>query len=467
MAVLSIRHKVIISVTAIYVFMAVSGLGAYCFMLRLEEKIGNLENVSKLEEAVLEMRRFEKNFLLYKDKQSHKTTLYYLAKARALMEKNIEKLGALSSPQEVARFSNNLQEYEKIMTVCETFPLNGNASSSRADLPECESRTRTLGTSMVNFAEEIILRKRQSIKETLGTTIKLQMVAFVIVAVGVMTTGTFLFTKVLKPLERLEENTERIAKGFFEPIGDLPLEREVRDIFESFNRMTRELQIREEQLLQSKKLASLGTMLAGVAHEVNNPLSNISSSCEILLEDLDESDKEWQRGLLNKVLEQVDKARVIVRDLLEFSRANEFFKESFKLKDMLERTIRLCRGQIPSDVIVSTQIDADLTLFAERNRMQQAFMNLITNAVQANEGGGQVKIAAYDNHDGMIAIVVRDTGHGIPEAALPNIFDPFFYHKGCGTGHGPGALYYSRYHRPPRRHYKGSRVSRATGLRSP
>jgi signal transduction histidine kinase len=153
---------------------------------------------------------------------------------------------------------------------------------------------------------------------------------------------------------------------------------------------------------------------------------------------MDEADKDRQRGLLKKVLEQVDKAGNIVRDLLEFSRSREFLKETFNLKDMLDRTLSLCRGQIPSGVQVSTKINANLTLLADKHRMQQAFMNLITNAVQAVGDEGEVKITAYDNRDGMVTIVIRDTGRGIPEEALPRIFDPFFTTKDVGQGTGLG-----------------------------
>ena len=108
---------------------------------------------------------------------------------------------------------------------------------------------------------------------------------------GFVAIGSFLLAKVNRSLKLLEKGAENIAKGEFEPIENLPREKEIRDIFTSFNSMALRLREREEQLVQSKKLASLGTMLAGVAHEINNPLSNISSSCEILLEELDEADR--------------------------------------------------------------------------------------------------------------------------------------------------------------------------------
>jgi two-component system, NtrC family, sensor kinase len=281
-------------------------------------------------------------------------------------------------------------------------------------------------------------RKRQSIKETIGTSVKLQFLAFALVAVGFTVHGGYLVSKVLKPLRLLEESTEKIARGEFKPIEQLPPEREIREIFVSFNRMAEQLRTREEQLVQSKKLASLGTMLAGVAHEVNNPLSNISSSCEILLEELDDGDRDWQKSLLRKVLDQVDKARGIVLNLLEFSRNKEFCKERFNLKQIFERTLSLLHGHVPASVRVVTEIDDDLMIFADKQRMQQAFLNLVSNAVQAIEGEGEVRIRAHRRRDGVVRVVVHDTGRGIREEDLVRVFDPFFTTKDVGQGTGLG-----------------------------
>ncbi|MFH0825602.1 MAG: hypothetical protein V2B18_22840, partial [Pseudomonadota bacterium] len=222
MAVLSIRYKVIISVAVICFFMAAGAFGAYYFMLKLEEKIGYLEDVSKLEESVLEMRRFEKNYFLYKDRQSLLTALYHLDRARTILERNLGRFETLCPPPQVTLFREDLSNYGRLMSSCDdesTRPALGSPSDVR---PECESKTRKIGASLATFAESVIRQKRQSIKETLHTTVQLQLLAFGIVAGGLMATGGFLITKVLKPLRRLEENTERIAKGCFEPIDDLP-----------------------------------------------------------------------------------------------------------------------------------------------------------------------------------------------------------------------------------------------------
>jgi signal transduction histidine kinase len=303
---------------------------------------------------------------------------------------------------------------------------------------EYQARIRKTGSSISDFAESVARRKRESIKTTMERTVRLQLLAFALLGVGVVAVASLLFVKIMRPLRLLEESTNNIAKGQFKPIEVLPPEKEIREIFDSFNRMAMQLKTREEQLLESKKLASLGTMMAGVAHEVNNPLSNISSSCEILLEELEEGDREWQKTILKKVLEQVDKARSIVLNLLEFSRSKEFSKESLNLRQVLERAMALLHGQIPSTVEVAMDVPDNLRIFADKQRIQQAFLNLILNAIQSIDGEGQVEIAARSRRDGLVDVVIRDTGKGIAEQDLSRIFDPFFSTKDVGQGTGLG-----------------------------
>ena len=436
--VLSIRHKLIIAVAALYVFMSAGILGSYYFMHQLEEKISYLEDISKLEESVLEIRRFEKNYFLYGDQQSLNTALYHLSRAQDLLDKNAVKIQTLSSPPQLERFKDDLQGYEQLISGCLDPALAHRCLPTSDTRVEFEAKIRKTGSSISDFAKNVAQRKRESIKQTMGTTVRLQLLAFALVGIGLVAVGSFVFAKVMKPLKLLEESTDNIARGRFTPIENLPPEKEVRDIFNSFNRMALQLKTREEQLVESKKLASLGTMLAGVAHEVNNPLSNISSSCEILLEELDDGDKDFQRKVLTKVVEQVDKARGIVLNLLEFSRNKEFFKESLNLKKIVESALGLLHGQVPAGVQVLAEIPSNVTIFADKQRIQQAFMNLIANAIQACRTDGEVRIRADASYDGMVTMIIRDSGTGIREEDLPKIFDPFFTTKDVGQGTGLG-----------------------------
>jgi signal transduction histidine kinase len=148
----------------------------------------------------------------------------------------------------------------------------------------------------------------------------------------------------------------------------------------AFNKMLRELELRQRHLVQSEKLASLGTLLSGVAHELNNPLSNISSSSQILSEEFDDGNREFKKELIAQINDQTDRARNIVRSLLEFSRDKEFKKQQLSLNGLLEETIRFVKGQMTGNVSVQIAVPADLMIVADKQRIQQVLLNLLKNA---------------------------------------------------------------------------------------
>lgn len=437
-SIISLRQKVILGVAAVFLFMGATIVGSYYSMCSLEDKISYLEEISKVEEAALEMRRFEKNYFLYGDDQSLKTTLYHLGRIESLVDKNLAKIEELITPQQVKQLRDSLNSYQKLLTQFSTDAGKGQAMTSPETRAEYENKLRKTGSSIVQMAENVARRKRQSIRETMSAALKLLLFGLVVAGCGFGAIGSFLLAKVLGSLKLLEKSAEKIAKGEFEPIENLSSEKEIREIFMSFNSMALRLREREEQLVQSKKLASLGTMLAGVAHEVNNPLSNISSSCEILLEELDEGDLEFQRNLLRKVLDQVEKARSMVLNLLEFSRTKEFKLENLSLEMVINKTLSLIQGQKPCGVKIITNVDPKIRIMADKQRIEQVFMNLVSNAFQAIQGEGEVRIRAFSSNDGRVKIRIRDTGKGISQENTPRIFDPFFTTKDVGKGTGLG-----------------------------
>jgi two-component system, NtrC family, sensor kinase len=196
-------------------------------------------------------------------------------------------------------------------------------------------------------------------------------------------------------------------------------------------------------------------MLSGVAHELNNPLSNIWSSCQILEEEIGHSAPEMQRKLLLQIDEQSVRARTIVRSLLDFARDRQFNKESLLLRGLVEQTVQFIKGEIPLKVKVDIQVPEGISLFADKQRLQQAFLNLIKNAVEAVGPEGEVSIAARKVSASEVAnghafpsgchvegdaidITVSDNGPGIEAHVLPRIFDPFFTTKDVGRGMGLG-----------------------------
>ena len=194
----------------------------------------------------------------------------------------------------------------------------------------------------------------------------------------------------------------------------------------------------EETLQQSEKLSSIGLLAAGVAHEVNTPLTGVSSYTQMLLGMIPETDP--KHALLQKVQKQTDRASNIVGNLLNFSRtgnASEFVE--ININKLLDDTLQLLEPQLrKSQVeIVKNYAPAAPKIFGNAGKLQQVFTNLIINARDAMFAGGEIVLTTALDDDKAV-IEVSDTGSGIEPENLTKIYDPFFTTKGVGSGTGLG-----------------------------
>jgi len=201
------------------------------------------------------------------------------------------------------------------------------------------------------------------------------------------------------------------------------------------------LRQRSEQLMQARKLASLGILTSGVAHELNNPLNNISTSIQILLEELEEDNIEYTRNLLVEAEKQVERARDIIKALLEFSREKSLSFKRVQFKNLVEKAINLIKGELPSEISINMKVPEDIEANLDPKRIQQVIINLILNSIQAMPEGGVLTIKAWEcmeNDAKMLYFQVQDTGHGISNQDINKIFDPFFTSRDVGKGSGLG-----------------------------
>jgi PAS domain S-box-containing protein len=203
--------------------------------------------------------------------------------------------------------------------------------------------------------------------------------------------------------------------------------------------MQQQLDNTYRQLFQSEKLSSLGTLAAGVAHEINNPLNNISTSCQILIEELKELIPAEHLERFKWIEDHVDKAKDIVRALLEFSREQEFEYRPVDFHDVVGDTLMLIKGEIPSHMELRVELPEQFVLNLDKTRMEQALMNLVINGIHSMREEGVLTIRGVLPPDSNEAILeVEDTGIGISRDNLPLIFDPFFTTKDMGEGTGLG-----------------------------
>lgn len=193
------------------------------------------------------------------------------------------------------------------------------------------------------------------------------------------------------------------------------------------------------QLLQAEKMASLGKLSAGVAHQINNPLGGIVLFTKLVLEEF-EIPEEAHKDLL-RVLNDAERCRSIVKELLEFSRQTNREIRHHNINSALERTLLLLENQalFQNIEILKELSDSLPQIPGDIQQLNHVLMNTILNAAEAMEGRGILQIKTYKNPDaGHINIEISDNGPGIPEEVLPHIFDPFFTTKEAGRGTGLG-----------------------------
>ena len=205
---------------------------------------------------------------------------------------------------------------------------------------------------------------------------------------------------------------------------------------------SREIMLMEEQLRRSEKLAALGTLAAGVAHEINNPLTGILLYASIL-----NSDKRLDPELLpdvDKVISETKRCADIVKNMLEFSRESLPEKEVIALDALLDEVVALFHQQPDfAHIDIRKRYGNDLPqISVDPNQIRQVFMNLVINAGHAMLKGGVLEISTYRSANGMyVCVDFKDTGVGIAEEHLARIFDPFFTTKSEGTGLGLSISY--------------------------
>jgi signal transduction histidine kinase len=199
---------------------------------------------------------------------------------------------------------------------------------------------------------------------------------------------------------------------------------------------TRELELTQGKLIESEKFSALGKLAAGVAHEINNPLGNISLSAELIL--MKETDP-YKVKKLEIVLEQVESASRIVKNLLDYSRESELAIEQVDINREVEKALNLSKNNLRlSKVKLVKELAPDLPILnADPKKLQQVFLNIITNAIQAMADGGTLHLATY-KEDGVIVVELDDTGPGIPSEIRDKVFDPFFTTKDLSTSAGLG-----------------------------
>ncbi|MDQ7784915.1 MAG: ATP-binding protein [Desulfomonilaceae bacterium] len=441
---MSIKQKVIVSCAVVSIVVAAM-IGAAMYLLGLlETQIGVLEDVTTLEDYVQELRRSEKNLFLYRDESYGDRALFLVEGVRRVLAAGKEEFAKATSDDATEAFNNRLTDYAKNVSDYLNLSSNNRRIESADRRKKTEAKIREIGSTLSTYADTMVWNERRSIEKTTEMVKTIQVAHVILLAVVVAGFWFLAFRKIIRPLRDLEVHTARIARGQWEQIQNPPEDREIRQIFDSFNRMTKELRSRQRQLVRAQSFASLGTLVAGVAHEVNTPLSTTRLHSEILLEELEElteeqmPSKEFFRKKLKSSIREVDRALKIVHDLLHLSGTKDLALRPLKLTGPVKKATELLGPQMFAGIELVIDIGSDVEVHGDEHRLATVFMNLLANAAKAIDGKGVITVDAVVCEDDCVEVRVKDTGRGIPEEQLERIFDPFFTTHEGKKGRGLG-----------------------------
>jgi hypothetical protein len=328
-----------------------------------------------------------------------------------------------------------------------------------------------------------VVRGKISLEDVRKTLARSQKIIFLYIlfdSLVLIALGSFLLSRfVIKPIKKLIKVTERVAEGNFSERLDYTGRNEIGILSSSFNRMSarlkesrtkledyvkslekmnEELRVTQQELIRSEKLASVGKLAAGVAHEVGNPIGIILGYTDILLKGTE--NEKVQADYLRRIESEVSKIDKIIRGLLNLSLPKKVEPKEVDVNQVIKSSVSLLSPpKILKNVELKLQLEADPTLIrVDENQLQQVMINLIMNAFDAMPEGGKLMIATKRRKakgenspdsgqrttDSLVEIKISDTGKGIKGGDLNKIFEPFYTTKEPGKGAGLGLSICSR-----------------------
>jgi signal transduction histidine kinase len=395
---------------------------------RLETFAKNGKHAEELStNFILNLRRLEKNFMLFRDRKSFTELNNGLSQIKNIVPFCFECTPYVNA---ILDLSNNYKKSDSIAT-----------------------EIQISGEDMEKITGEIAGLERERIGSFLTLTQRLLLLALVLLC----TLGPLFVYKtsnyIVKPINRLAEITRKISEGDTSLRAPIREHDETFSLASSFNTMVDNLQqthdslektveILHEKQKEIEKRASLGFLISGVTHELNNPLNNISLTAETMKEDLEELTNEEQHEFLQDILTQSERAKHIIEDLLDFAGTRKStVMEKLDIVNAVEESVNLVANELRINNIGLKLDIPDKALFVSGNRskLEEVFINIMVNAIHAMKDRGTLTLSAHtDSQEKNIYIKIADTGSGIPEEHIKNIFEPFFTTKDVGEGTGLG-----------------------------
>ena len=432
---ISIRKKVILSVVIFIGIIAIIWYQIYHSQYVLNQKIQIIERKNSLFNTILEARRYEKNFFLSFDKKNIEQALAYLREAENNLFNIIAEYGKYTLTKNLTDRMTEIKEYKKSLFNLLQLQNNGTLVVPQDTVALIQGQGHKITTEF----EHIMVKEGQFIRNLVEKSQTIHLVALLPIVIFSILVALFLIFFVNRPLKTIENAIKKIVTGDFKNIPAISTGDEFESLVASLNNMIDELDRRNEQLVQAKKLASLGRLTAGVAHELNNPFNNISTSLQILIEEWDEDNLKFKKGLVIDAEQEVVRGKNIIKALLEFSMERSISFKWTNFEYLVSSSIQRIKAVITDNVKLTVEVPGNLQVCVDPEGIERVVINLIMNAVQAMGDGGEITITAYpqEDKDGL-CFQVQDTGCGIFEENIDKVFDPFFTTKEVGKGSGLG-----------------------------
>jgi two-component system, NtrC family, sensor kinase len=437
---ITLRLQIYLSFLLVFLFAAGIAAALITTSSQVATKLRFLEIANEFTLEIVQARRFEKNFFLYGTNLDD--ALDNVEKARGTLRRNERELREILGDTHGIIVSD-IDRYQRLLEKLSVMQESDVLVPDQLRLKkEIELGLRKYGGEMVSMAQDLIRRDRAALSKILSLSRTMHIYSLVILLIFLVLNASFLGSRILGNTRRFSRYAKRIASGDFTPIT--PAKRyqdEFTDMAIAVNQMILELENREAILVQSHKMRAVGTLTAGVAHELNNPLNNITLTAHMLLEDYDSLDDGERKDMIKDLIGESGRSKKIISNLLDFARESSSRMESLDLTELLRETIALASNQIKlSGIKIEFQATDNLPrVHGDIQQLEQVFLNLILNAVDASSKGNRIQIIVLPADDpNYVAVKVIDTGTGIPDHILPSIFDPFFTTKGKGKGTGLG-----------------------------
>jgi signal transduction histidine kinase len=446
----SLRTKILTSFGLSKIALLVFAVIVIADLMYLKNRILDGVTVNAFFVASQEIRRDEKNLFLYNNPTDYEQIMQQLDTIEQTFKDARQTLTEVASTRELVEIDTLLENYRD--------QLERYSDDASGDPGASQDVIRKSGQNLLAWAREFIKRERDNLVQTARGAAWILLIALLTVVMLGLVSAMVIIRQVVRPLGALESQLDEVADGGILKLALPSQDKEIQSVVLHFNDMLERLRAQQSKLRKHEKAAALGVLASGVAHELNNPLSNISTSVQLLIESDESTSQELRKQWMTHIDEETERARRIVRRLLDSVRQPKLHIKEYQIASLIDSSVALVSRQLPDSVQVHNSSIPDLKLHLDRERMQQVFINLIKNASDA--GAQNIWIDAMESSwqesspcslddvvgetedvieaPRILRVDITDDGPGIDEDNLANIFTPFFTTQSGRDGTGLG-----------------------------